>query len=199
MYWCLFGVFLYGLESFLELVHMINGWSETNFRIWYFSGYMIGGAPLAQAYLYQLIKRKTANQIGMGLLIIMAIGFLTVMLSPIQEIYPSGEALSTFILTSRWTDVIPVIMNGFSTVFMIGGGIWATIKYFQRTDSPNLFWGNLLIASSAFLLVGGESFLFFGYDQFELISDLCSLICLVLAFRMIQGEMKSLLYTSPIS
>lgn len=188
MYWCLTGIFLFALESAAEGYDVLWGWSELNFRCWYISGTLLGGAPLAQAYCYHLFKRTVANRMAMIVLLVAIAGTVAVWGSPIDQIQALPEPFSGHHFTWTWIAGISPIMNAYAIIFMVGGAIWSATTFYKRPDAGNLFWANVLIASAIFLLETGESFLMIGYDEFEFVTDLLGLICLMIAFKMIQHE-----------
>src|SRR5687768_17824723 len=83
--WWMIGVLTYGAGTFTESFNTLYGWTEINFRIWYITGALLGGAPLAQGTVYLLLPRKwVAHLLSAMLVLLIATASVCVMLSPIN-------------------------------------------------------------------------------------------------------------------
>lgn len=198
MIWCLVGVFLFALESFTEVYHSLFGWSAVNFRFWYLSGTLLGGALLAQAYVYHLYTRPVANRMGALLMLAIVVSGVAVLFSPIQQTTSAG-VLNSDRLAWHWITGIAPFMNAYAIIFMAGGAIWSASNYYKRTETGNLFWANILIATGILLIEIGESFLIIDYHELQYVTDLCGLICLMIAFKMIQLEPQGFPRPDPVT
>jgi hypothetical protein len=79
------GVFTYVAGTITESVNVLAGFSIANFKLWYITGALLGGAPLAQGTVYLLCKRKTANILTIILVSVIVSASVLVILSPINS------------------------------------------------------------------------------------------------------------------
>lgn len=58
--WWFIGILNYGARTLTESINALVVWSKVNFRLWYITGALLGGAPLAQdtVYLMRSPKKK---------------------------------------------------------------------------------------------------------------------------------------------
>ena len=83
--WWLIGVLTYGAGTLTESINTIFGWSEMNFRLWYITGALLGGAPLAQGTVYLLMKKNVANLLSVVLVTAVLVSSVAVFFSPINH------------------------------------------------------------------------------------------------------------------
>ena len=79
--WWMIGVLTYGAGTFTESFNTLHGWTELNFRMWYITGALLGGAPLAQGTVYLLMPRLAAHALSAILVTLIIIASICVMLS----------------------------------------------------------------------------------------------------------------------
>src|SRR5215813_10752579 len=82
LFWWMLGVLTFGAGTFTESFNTLMGWHEWNFKAWYITGALLGGAPLAQGTVYLLLKRRTANILTAIFLILLIVASVCVILSP---------------------------------------------------------------------------------------------------------------------
>src|SRR5437867_562883 len=60
--WWAAGVYIYGIGTLTESLVTLFGWNPVVFRLWYITGALLGGVPLAQGSVYFHFSRRTANR-----------------------------------------------------------------------------------------------------------------------------------------
>lgn len=198
--WWLIGVLTYGAGTLTESINTIFGWSELNFRLWYITGALLGGAPLAQGTVYLLLKKRTANLLSAILVITVLAASLFVFLSPINysKVIPlrmSGTAFSW-----QWIRFISPFINLYAVCFLVGGAVYSAIAYHRRTGNSARFRGNVLIALGAILPGIGGSFTRMGYVEVLYVTEFTGLCLIILAYRMMKQDKTGTIHavqTSP--
>jgi hypothetical protein len=157
MWWAI-GVTVYGLGTFAEGVTGIFGWSAPVFRLWYISGALLGGWPLAQGSVYLLMKRKTANLLTTVSLAYITFAAIAVLLVPVNPALAEEHRLSGVVMEWHWVRLLSPFINTYAVIFLIGGALWSAWRYWRRADRPgSRVLGNVLIAVGAVLPgVGGS-------------------------------------------
>jgi hypothetical protein len=150
--WWAFGVFFYGLGTAVESTITLHGNTLFLNRLWYWAGAILGAYPLATGSVYLLHKRKLANILtGVSLLVVIA-GTVGVFLTPLNgellnPVKPDGNIIA-------WTwirfPVTPVI-NTYAAIFLIGGAIQSSFKFFETPELRRRAYGTALIAAGAIL------------------------------------------------
>src|SRR3954470_4414866 len=78
--WWTIGLLTYAAGTITESSTTIFGWSDPVFRLWYITGALMGGAPLAQGSVYLHLRRRTANVLSVILVAAIAFGAIAVFL-----------------------------------------------------------------------------------------------------------------------
>jgi hypothetical protein len=149
--WWLIGVLTYGAGTFTESFNTLNGWTETNFRWWYITGALLGGAPLAQGSVYLLLNKKAAHVLSAILVAIVVIASIFVLMSPINYAAVEPERMSGKVFIWQWVRSFSPFINIYAVLFLVGGAIASAVKYFRNTGTSVRFRANLLIAIGAIL------------------------------------------------
>jgi hypothetical protein len=186
--WWLIGVLTYGAGTFTESFNTLYGWTETNFRWWYITGALLGGAPLAQGSVYLLLNKKWANRLSIILILIVIIASVFVLLSPINYIAVEKSRMSGKVFEWQWVRYISPFINLYAVVFLVGGAIISAYKYFKKTGTSLRFWGNLLIAIGAILPGIGGSFTRLGYVEVLYVTEFLGLSIIMIAYYMMKNE-----------
>src|SRR4030095_900448 len=100
--WWTLGIILYGAGTLSESAHAFLGWNEWIFRAWYIAGALLGAAPLAQGTVYLLLRKKTANQLSLVLLIAIMAGSICVLASPIDYTKVDANRLTGSVFLWQW-------------------------------------------------------------------------------------------------
>jgi hypothetical protein len=186
--WWLIGVLTYGAGTFTESSNTLFGWNENNFRWWYITGALLGGAPLAQGSVYLLIKKQYAQILSGILILTVLIASIAVLMSPIDYAAVDPERMSGKVFTWQWVRMFSPFINLYAVLFLVGGAIVSAIKYFKQTGTSIRFWGNILIALGAILPGIGGSFTRFGYVEVLYVTEFCGLIMIMAAYHLMKNE-----------
>jgi hypothetical protein len=186
--WWLIGVLTYGAGTFTESFNTLNGWTETNFRWWYITGALLGGAPLAQGSVYLLLNKKVANILSVLLVLSVVVASIFVFLSPINYAAVEPERMSGKVFVWQWVRYISPFINLYAVAFLVGGALVSAIKYFKKTGTSARFWGNLLIAIGAILPGIGGSFTRLGYVEVLYVTEFLGLAIIIVAYFIMKNE-----------
>ena len=186
--WWMIGVMAYGLGTITESVNILFGWSELNFRLWYISGALLGGAPLAQGTVYLLLKKKTANILSVMLLITIIIAAISVVLSPVNASTVVNNTLTGKVFTWQWVRYYSPFINIYAFIFLFGGAVYSAWKYYHGNRSDKRFLGNVYIAIGALLPGIGGSFTRFGYVEVLFVTELIGLSLIYLGYQVMKGD-----------
>jgi hypothetical protein len=190
--WWLIGVLTYGAGTFTESFNTLNGWTETNFRWWYITGALLGGAPLAQGSVYLLLNKKAAHVLSAILVLTVVIASVFVLMSPIDYAAVEPERMSGKVFIWQWVRSFSPFINIYAVLFLVGGAIASAVKYFRNTGTSVRFWGNVLIAIGAILPGIGGSFTRLGYVEVLYVTEFLGLLLIIIAYTIMKNEkMKS--------
>jgi len=150
MWWAV-GVFFYGVGTAIESTVTLRGNSELLFRSWYWAGAILGAYPLATGSVYLLASRRWAHGLTAASMVVVIVASVAVWLSPVdvenlQRYRPSGDVLGW-----QWVRALTPIINLYAVVFLIGGAIWSSVKFFTSGNNPRRAVGTALIAFGAML------------------------------------------------
>jgi len=193
--WWMIGVFTYIAGTVTESVNVLAGFSVTNFKLWYITGALLGGAPLAQGTVYLLCKRKTATILTIALVTVIISASILVILSPVKYELITGK-LSDKLLVWTFIRFITPFINLYAFIFLVGGAIYAAVKYARNPQFRKRFSGNLLIAIGGLLPGIGGSFTKFGYIEVLFVTELIGLIFIYLGYRVIRNDREVSLHSN---
>ncbi|GIV34298.1 MAG: hypothetical protein KatS3mg031_1833 [Chitinophagales bacterium] len=188
LFWWLVGVLTYGAGTLTESLNTLLGWSELNFRLWYISGALLGGAPLAQGTVYLLLKRPLAHLLTAILVVVVISAAICVSLSPIDYTKVDTLRMSGKVLTWQWVRYFSPFINVYALAFLAGGAVYSAIGYLSRTGTSHRFWGNLLIAVGALLPGIGGMATRFNFIELLYITELVGLLLIYIAYRIMRAE-----------
>ena len=186
--WWGVGMITYGAGTFTEAFTTLFGWSEGIFRIWYITGALLGGAPLAQGTVYLMLSRRTANRLTAVLLTFITVASVCVLLSPV--IPPPAEAhrLTGRVFEWQWVRAFSPFINLYAAIFLIGGAVLSAVRYWRRGDSGPRATGNGLIALGALLPGIGGSFTRFGHVEVLYVTEFVGLLLIFAGYRLVTGS-----------
>jgi len=193
--WWMIGVLTYVAGTITESVNVLAGFSIINFKAWYITGALLGGAPLAQGTVYLLCKRKTANILTVILITIIITASILVILSPVNTELITGK-LSGKLLTWKFIRYMTPFINLYAFIFLVGGAIYSAVKYAKNKQNRKRFTGNLLIAIGGLLPGIGGSFTKFGYVEILFVTELIGLVFIYLGYKVIRSDTESSLHTN---
>jgi hypothetical protein len=182
--WWGIGLVLYGVGTLTEAATTIFGWNEWVFRVWYVTGALCGGAPLAQGTVYLLMKRRTAHLLSALLLSAILIGALFVFLSPIDWTAVEAHRLSGRALGWQRIRLLSPFINTYAAIFLIGGAIVSALRYRSQPEKRHKYLGNICIAVGAILPGIGGAFTRFGHVEVLYVTEFIGLLLIYAGFRL---------------
>src|SRR6187200_3082541 len=193
--WWMIGVFTYIAGTITESINVLAGFFIENFKLWYITGALLGGAPLAQGTVYLLCKRKTANTLTIILVTVIISASILVILSPINSELITGR-LSGKLLGWKFIRLITPFINLYAFIFLVGGAIYSGAKYSKNPQYKKRFTGNLLIAIRGLLPGIGGSFTKFGYVEVLFVTELIGLVFIYLGYKVIRNDSETSLHSN---
>jgi hypothetical protein len=181
--WWGIGVTMYGVGTLTESLTTLLGWDPLVFRLWYVSGALLGGAPLAQGTVYLLLSRRWADRLTVLLVSAVAVAATMVFLSPLNLALVEPYRLSGRVMEWTWVRLFSPFINLYAVFFLIGGALWSAYKYARRREAGGRVLGNLLIAVGAILPGIGGTFTRFGHVEVLYVTELLGLLLLYAGYR----------------
>lgn len=178
-----------------ESVNVLMGFSVVNFKIWYITGALLGGAPLAQGTVYLLCKRRTANILTVILVIVIISASVLVLFSPVNTELITGK-LSGKLLGWKFIRYMTPFINLYAFIFLVGGAVYSAVKYAGNIQYRKRFTGNLLIAIGGLLPGIGGSFTKFGYVEVLFMTELIGLIFIYWGYKVIRSDSEASLHAN---
>lgn len=199
--WWLVGVITYGIGTFTESYNAIIGWDLVNYKAWYISGALLGGAPLAQGTVYLLLKKNVADRLTIILVLTIIIAGISVAMSPVNSEAAEVGRLTGSMLTWQWVRLFSPFINIYSLIFLAGGAVYSAIKYYKlRNDrvGNTRFLGNIYIAIGALLPGIGGSFTRFGHEEVLFITELIGILFIYRGYRLMRSDKIVSVHTQQI-
>ncbi|MES2123822.1 MAG: hypothetical protein V4503_03950 [Gemmatimonadota bacterium] len=190
--WWGIGMITYAAGTFTESWTTLFGWNEQVFRLWYITGALLGGAPLAQGTAYLLWPRRTANRVATVLVTVIVVASVAVLLAPINLALVEPHRLSGKIFAAQWVRAFSPFINTYAATVLVGGAIWSALRYWraQGREALRRVVGNILIAVGGILPGIGGSFTRFGYVEVLYVTELIGLLLIFAGYRCITGDAK---------
>ena len=185
--WWTIGVLTFGFGTATESINVLFGWSAVNFRLWYISGALLGGFPLAQGSVYLLMNKKFADWSTIIILTIIVAGSISVLFSPLEIPIDFEGKLNGSVLAWKWTRFFSPFVNIYAFIFLVGGAVYSAIIYF-RQQRQQRFLGNVYIAIGALLPGIGGSFTRAGYVNVLFVTELIGLVMIYFGYRIIRKD-----------
>lgn len=183
------GISIYGIGTLAESLVTLLGWHPVLFRLWYITGALLGGAPLAQGTVYLLLKRATANRLTTFIFPFFLFAATCVLLVPLKE-----QSTEVGILTGKviglpdgswsWVRFLSPVLNTYAVIFLVGGAILSAFRYKKSTVMQNRFLGNVFIATGAILPGIGGSFSRLGYTKVLYVTEFVGLLLIWGGYRL---------------
>jgi hypothetical protein len=181
--WWGVGLILYGAGTLTESLTSVFGWNEWVFRVWYITGALCGGAPLAQGTVYLLMRRRVAHVLSALLVSAIVTGAVLVFLSPMNLAAVDGHRLSGAALGWQKIRLMSPFINTYAVIFLIGGAIVSAFRYRSDAEKRNKYVGNILIAIGAILPGIGGTFTRFGHVEVLYVTEFVGLLLIYAGFR----------------
>lgn len=176
--WWGIGVAAYGAGTLTESLTALLGWQEPVFRLWYITGALLGGAPLAQGTVYLMLRRRTAHALTTTLVATVAIAAVAVWASPINYTLVESHRLTGRVFEWTWVRRFSPFINLYAVVFLIGGAIASAMKFSRDPLTRHRMWANVWIAVGALLPGIGGTATRFGYTEVLYVMELLGLLCM---------------------
>jgi hypothetical protein len=186
--WWFIGILTFAIGTFTESLHALIGWNDTIVRIWYISGALLGGYPLAQGTVYLLMNRKFADVSAIFWTTLIITAAICVWLSPILIPDSFQYKLTGRVFAWPWVRLFSPFINLYSLLFLVGGAIYSAMQYFRKDPHGARFRGNILIAVGGLLPGIGGTFTRMGYVNVLFVTELIGLVLIYLGYRMIRRD-----------
>jgi hypothetical protein len=196
VFWWMLGVFCYIAGTITESINTLAGFSIFDFKMWYITGALLGGAPLAQGTVYLLCKRKLANLFTVILMSVIVSAALLVIISPVNAGNVVDGKLSGKILQWTFIRYITPFINLYAFIFLVGGAIYSAIKYAKNKQFKKRTIGNILIAIGGLLPGIGGSFTKMGYVEVLYVTEFIGLLLIFLGYNTIRKDSSTSLHIS---
>jgi hypothetical protein len=188
LFWWTIGVLTYGIGTLTESINVLAGWSQANLKLWYITGALLGGFPLAQGTVYLLLRKRVANILTVILFSIIIVASVLVLLSPINIPANFDHRLSGKVFQWQYVRLFSPFINSYSFVFLFGGAIYSAYRYSKLGKSHPRFLGNVFISIGALLPGIGGSFTRFGHVEILFITELIGLIFIFFGYYIIRQD-----------
>jgi hypothetical protein len=188
VFWWIIGVLCYTAGTISESINTLAGFSITNFKIWYITGALLGGAPLAQGTVYLLCKRKLANVLTIILITVIVCAAVLVILSPVNIQQVTAGRLSGKILGWKFIRFITPFINLYAFIFLVGGAVYSAVKFARNKQYKKRVLGNLFIAIGGLLPGIGGSFTKFGHVEVLYVTEFIGIILIYIGYKIISND-----------
>lgn len=180
--WWAIGVTCYGVGTALESIITLRGNSPDLNRWWYLAGAILGAWPLATGSVYLVLRSGTARVLTIASAVPLTVAGIAVLFSPVDiaglpSHTPSGSAIGW-----TWIRAITPIINLYAAVFLVGGAVWSSLKFWRRGGQRNRAIGTGLIAVGAILPGVGGGMAKTGLVEALYIGELIGLVLIWLGY-----------------
>ena len=183
LFWWAFGVACYGSGTVVESLITLSGNTVLLNKLWYVTGALLGGYPLAQGSVYLSHTKKFGDRTTAITLPLVIIASILVFLSPVrmemlQVTRPTGS-----ILGWTWIRYLTPFINLYASFFLIGGAGYSAWKYFKNQHDGYRAAGNALIAAGALMPAIGGTATKAGYVEVLYVLEFVGLILIWIGDR----------------
>lgn len=181
--WWGIGACTYALGTITESATTLFGWQEPVFRLWYITGALLGGAPLAQGSVYLHIRARNAHWMTVALVTVVVVAATCVWLSPIDYSLVESHRPTGRVLVWTWVRAFSPFINTYAFIFLAGTAAWSAWRYRTRRETGGRFIGNVLIAAGALLPGIGGSFTRFGHTEVLYVTEFVGIVLMFLGYH----------------
>jgi hypothetical protein len=174
--WWAIGVATYAAGTLTESLTTILGWHEPVFKLWYITGALMGGAPLAQGTVYLMLPKRTAHILTGVLVTAVTFAAVAVWLSPVNYGLVQPHRLTGRVFEWAWVRRFSPFINLSAVIFLIGGAIVSAVRYSKRPEARHRMWANVWIAIGAILPGIGGTATRFGHTEVLYVTELLGLL-----------------------
>jgi hypothetical protein len=198
--WWAFGVACYGSGTVVESIITLAGNGVWLTRVWYVTGALLGGYPLAQGSVYLSYSRRFADRTAAITVPFVLLTALLVFLSPVRLEMLEPTRPSGAILGWTWVRLMTPFINTYASIFLIGGAALSAWRYFRRRHDGYRAAGNALIALGALMPGIGGPMAKAGYVEVLYVLEFFGLILIWLGDRVchLPGAVRPLPATSAL-
>ncbi|MGE5362390.1 MAG: hypothetical protein ACM3NQ_25520, partial [Bacteroidales bacterium] len=158
LFWWAFGVASYGSGACAEAIITLFGNTVWLTKIWYVTGALLGGYPLAQGSVYLSRSRKFGDRATLITVPFIIITAALVFLSPVRLEMLEATRPTGAILGWRWVRLMTPFINLYASFFLIGGAAESAWRYLRRGHDGQRAAGNAFIAVGALMpAIGGSA------------------------------------------
>ena len=182
--WWGLGMATFGAGTLVEGITDLFGWHEPVFRVWYITGALLGGAPLAQGTVYLLLDRKVADRLTIALGSYIVFASVFAMLTPVDATLAKEHILSGNVIQWEAVRWLSPWVNRYALVFLVGGAGWSALRYRRARGERDRFFGNVAITVGALLPGIGGSFTRFGYTEVLYVTEFLGIILIYAGYRL---------------
>jgi hypothetical protein len=182
--WWGIGMLTYAAGTATESVTTLWGWHAPVFRLWYVTGALLGGAPLAQGTVYLLLPRRTADRLAALLVCAVTFGAVCVWLSPLDLAMVEPYRLSGRVLVWRWVRGISPFINLYAVTFLVGGAVLSAVRYWRQDETRRRALANAWIAIGAILPGIGGAFTRLGHVEVLYVTECIGLLMILVGYRL---------------
>jgi hypothetical protein len=184
------GVCSFGLAALAASINVLFGWSLANLKFWYIIGALVGGFPLAQGTLYLLASRKVANCLTVFFLLVIAVASVAVALTPVSIPPGFDHELTGKVFTWKWVRSFSPIVNSYSFLVVLGGGIYSIYRYYSSLDRDETYLANANIALGGILPGFGGILMRMGYTNALFVTDFLALALIYSGYRIFKSSLE---------
>jgi hypothetical protein len=176
LFWWALGVASYGSGACAEAIITLFGNSVALTKIWYVTGALLGGYPLAQGSVYLSRSRRFADRATLITLPFIVLTATLVFLSPVRLEMLEATRPTGAILGWRWVRLMTPFINLYASIFLIGGAAESAWRYFFKGHDGQRAAGNAFIAFGALMPAIGGSAAKAGYVEVLYVLEFIGLI-----------------------
>jgi len=173
----------YAAGTTTEALTTLIGWHEPVFRVWYITGALLGGMPLAQGSAFLLLSKKSATRWAFAVCTVVVVASVCVILSPIDASAVEVHRLSGRVLEWHWVRAFSPFVNTYALIFLVGGAVLSAVRYSKDAALRDRFIGNVFIAAGGLLPGIGGSFTRFGHVEVLYVTELVGLVMIYVGYR----------------
>jgi hypothetical protein len=182
--WWAIGIYTYGLGTFTESYVTLLGWNPVVFRMWYITGALMGGAPLATGSVYFHLERRIANIITTVVVAYIAVAAFFVCIVPIHTELVEAHRLTGKVMAWPWVRLFSPFVNLYAVIFLIGGAVVSALQASRDPGQRDRAVGNTLIATGAILPGIGGAFTRMGYTEVLYVGEFLGIILIWIGYRL---------------
>jgi hypothetical protein len=165
--WWAVALLMYAAASFAVFLGMLNGWTFSEFRVYWLFGAVLNVPFLAMGELQLLVRNRVVLWILYAVMVFIVAYSMAVVrtaafdVSALRETLPSGkEVFGAGTPAHR----LPQLISIPAYLVLVGGALWSVWKMRGHAELRDRSWGTVLIAVGATVIAGfGSAFAALGY------------------------------------